>query len=242
MRFKIVAFSFLALAAFSAASDQGTTVTGHVAVTGAHSSRPVATREDYAKGVVVWLTPADGHAIRPEAPQQHFRLVQKDKQFTPHLLVVPAGSSIDFPNRDPFFHNVFSLFEGKRFDLGLYESGSSRAVRFDRPGVSYIFCNIHPQMSAVVIALDTPYFAISGPAGGVTIPAVPAGKYVLHIWDEAAGLDTLRGLSRPIEVAGAASDFGMLRVPVTGDSQLTHKNKYGQDYDAPDPMSSVYAR
>ena len=68
------------------------------------------------------------------------------------MLVVPVGSVVAFPNRDPFFHNVFSLFEGKRFDLGLYEAGSTRDVLFDKPGVSYIFCNIHAEMSAVVIA------------------------------------------------------------------------------------------
>src|SRR5246127_2367910 len=106
--------------------------------------------------------------------------------FTPHLLVVPMGSQVEFPNQDPFFHNVFSLFNGKRFDLGLYESGTSRAVRFDREGVSYIFCNIHPEMGAVVLALNTPYYAVSGAAGMVTIHNVPPGSYRLHLWSEAA--------------------------------------------------------
>ena len=77
------------------------------------------------------------------------------------MLVVPAGSLVEFPNRDPFFHNVFSLFEGKRFDLGLYEAGTTRTVRFDRPGISYIFCNIHPEMSAVIITVSTPLYAIA---------------------------------------------------------------------------------
>ena len=87
--------------------------------------------------------------------------MQKDKTFTPHLLVIPTGSTVDFPNLDPFFHNVFSEFNGKRFDLGLYESGSSRTVHFDHDGVSYIFCNIHPEMSAVIVTLSTPYFGVS---------------------------------------------------------------------------------
>ena len=76
--------------------------------------------------------------------------------FTPHILVVPVGSVVRFPNADPFFHNVFSLFDGKRFDLGLYEAGSTKEVTFSREGLSYIFCNIHPEMSAVVISLSTP--------------------------------------------------------------------------------------
>ena len=105
--------------------------------------------------MVVWLTPLkpDGRPAATGHPGP-FRLVQKDKMFTPHLLVVPTGTSVEFPNEDPFFHNVFSLFNGQRFDLGLYESGTSRAVRFDREGVSYIFCNIHPEMGAVVLALE----------------------------------------------------------------------------------------
>ena len=94
-------------------------------------------------GVVLWLT-AVGAPVVPPATG-HFRLAQKNKQFEPHLLVIPVGSTVDFPNLDPFFHNVFSLYKGKRFDLGLYEAGSSRSVHFDRPGVSFIFCNIHPR-------------------------------------------------------------------------------------------------
>jgi plastocyanin len=103
---------------------------------------------------VIWLEPVQ--AIAPSPPGK-FTLLQKNKTFTPHLLVVPVGSIVAFPNADPFFHNVFSLFDGKRFDLGLYEAGSTRSVVFSRVGVSYIFCNIHSEMSAVVIALDTPF-------------------------------------------------------------------------------------
>src|SRR5260370_32548605 len=102
--------------------------------------------------------------------------------FTAYLLVGPMGSQVEFPNEDPFFHNVFSLFNGKRFDLGLYESGTSRSVRFDREGVSYIFCNIHPEMGAIVLALNTPYYGISGENGVVALHNVPAGSYRLSVW------------------------------------------------------------
>src|SRR5256885_8877747 len=111
---------------------------------------------------------------------QRARLAQHNKSFEPHVVVVPVGSVVAFPNRDPWFHNVFSLFEGKRFDLGLYEAGTSRAVHFDRPGISYIFCNIHPQMSAVVVTLNTPYWTFSDRNGHVTIANVPVGRYALH--------------------------------------------------------------
>src|SRR5712671_2711819 len=127
---------------------------------------------------VIWLTAAAGTptdpprtAVDPSAPA---RLTQKNKSFEPHVLVVPAGAPVEFPNRDPFFHTVFSLFEGKRFDLGLYEAGSTRTVRFDRPGVCYIFCNIHSEMSAVVVAVNSPYFAVSSSSGEFEIPNVPA--------------------------------------------------------------------
>ena len=110
---------------------------------------------------VLWLQPLSGKPVVWPATGQHsYQLVQKGKMFSPHLLVIRVGSLVSFPNGDPFFHNVFSLFEGKRFDLGLYEAGSTREVRFSNPGISYIFCNIHPTMSAVVIALTTPWSAV----------------------------------------------------------------------------------
>src|SRR4051812_7325832 len=90
-------------------------------------------------GAVIWLTPLDGSAV-PAVPDHVFHLAQKNKHFDPHLLVIPQGAEVEFPNKDPFFHNVFSLYEGVRFDLGLYERGASKAVRFNRPGASYIFC------------------------------------------------------------------------------------------------------
>src|SRR3954469_8802584 len=126
---------------------QGITFTTRVEWTKPQSNRSAA-------GVVVWLVPAGDNADTRSLPgNTHARLVQKNKTFQPHVLVIPVGSVVEFPNRDPFLHNVFSLFEGKRFDLGLYEAGSTREVHFNKPGISYIFCNIHAQMSAVVIAL-----------------------------------------------------------------------------------------
>jgi plastocyanin len=133
------------------------------------------TESSKAENVVVWLSANDlGVPVR-RFPTVPLRLVQHHKSFEPHVLVVPVGAVVDFPNHDPFFHNVFSLFEGKRFDLGLYEAGTTRRVSFDRPGISYIFCNIHAEMSAVVIALETPYYGISNRKGEIVIPQVPLG-------------------------------------------------------------------
>ena len=132
-----------------------------------------------ASQAVIWLNPVGGAPSEPPRQQQVPKLIQKDKAFHPPLLVIPVGGKVEFPNHDPFFHNVFSLFEGKRFDLGLYESGTTRFVEFDKPGISYIFCNIHAQMSAVVIALNTPYYAVSDKGGEINIVNVLFGRYEL---------------------------------------------------------------
>lgn len=185
--------------------------------------------------VVVWLKPESRPVSRADLmrefkPTQPLRLVQRDKSFHPHILVVPAGAVVEFPNRDPFFHNVFSLFDGKRFDLGLYEAGSTRRVHFDRPGISYIFCNIHAQMSGVVIALDTPYYAISQRSGAFTIPAVPPGNYELQVWYEGSTPDVLKALSRRITIPESGISLAAIHV-LENTSLLPHKNKYGQEYD-----------
>jgi plastocyanin len=197
-----------------------------------------------ASNVVVWLTPlSNPHSGRPEAPAaSHWRLVQSGKQFEPHLLVVPVGAAVEFPNQDPFFHNVFSLFEGKRFDLGLYEAGSTRTVRFDKPGISYIFCNIHPQMSAIVIALSTPYYAVSGHNGAINIAGVPDGRYRVNFWYEGAPADELQHLAREVTVSGPNYSLGLIRLKESRLVQLSHKNKYGQDYDDPTPATPGYAQ
>jgi plastocyanin len=177
----------------------------------------------------------------PVAPM-HAVLTQKNKTFEPHLLVVTRGSTVDFPNHDPWFHNVFSLFNGKRFDLGLYEAGTSRTVHFDREGVSFIFCNIHPEMSAVVVVLGSPYFATTNKQGDFTIPDVPAGRYTLRVWNESAQPATLQALSREVQLSDSSHSLGTIRVQVTRASSIPHKNKYGQDYEPPSPNNPVYVQ
>ena len=193
---------------------------------------------------VVWLTSAPGSGVELDPPKpsegSNPRLVQKNKSFDPHVLVVPAGSMVEFPNHDPFFHNVFSLFEGKRFDLGLYEAGTTRMVRFDRAGISYIFCNIHPEMSGVVITMGTPLYALASADGQVTIPNVPYGRYLLHIWSEGMGPENEKPVTREITIGENAASLGVIRVPEANGQRIAHKNKYGRDYDAPTPDNSIY--
>jgi plastocyanin len=180
----------------------------------------------------VWFTPAKGEAPRPVA-DKIFRLTQKNKHFDPHLLVVPINSAVLFPNQDPFFHNVFSVYEGTRFDLGLYESGASREVRFTRPGPSYIFCNIHPEMSAVIMVMTTPYYATTDAEGNYSIENVPPGEYDLSVWYESAQADQLKQLQRRVTVSEGVTKLTPLNIAAAPSLAVNHKNKYGQDYEPP---------
>ncbi|MEO6803379.1 MAG: hypothetical protein ABI197_09080 [Granulicella sp.] len=168
-------------------------------------------------------------AQRAQQMRQRFRMVQKDKQFSPRLLVVPTGASVEFPNLDPFFHNVFSLFNGRRFDLGLFGAGSRHSVRFDREGVSYIFCNIHPEMGAVIISLETPFFSIANRAGQATIANVPAGEYTLNVWSEDVPPAELAAISQVVRVKGSSTVLPVIHFH-TMRLAAPHKNKFGEDY------------
>ena len=179
--------------------------------------------------VVVWLSSDSAKGTTP-SHQTAYRLVQKDKQFIPHLLVVPTGSTVEFPNEDPFFHNVFSLFNGKRFDLGLYESGTSRSVRFSREGMSYIFCNIHPEMGAIILALSTPYYGISAANGSVVIHNVPPGTYQLNAWSEIGQPIETTSMHKVVQVSNDAVHLGDIVLQPRDSSLENHKNKFGEDY------------
>ncbi|MFN7921829.1 MAG: hypothetical protein U0Q16_17140 [Bryobacteraceae bacterium] len=185
-----------------------------------------AAKKADSSGVVVSLHPLSG-AVRPAAARMQ-KILQKEKRFEPHVLAVSVGSSVAFPNLDPFFHNVFSMFDGKRFDLGLYEAGATRSTAFTKPGVCYIFCNIHAEMSAVVAVFDTPYFAVTKPNGAFTIPGVEPGRYRVEVWHERGKPEGF-----PLEVTVGAQNLalGEIRVHDTGQLNVQHKNKYGKDYD-----------
>lgn len=177
---------------------------------------------------VIWLDPLHDEFAPPVTPGS-FTLLQKNKMFTPHLLVVPVGSTVSFPNADPFFHNVFSLFDGRRFDLGLYEAGSTRSVVFSREGISYIFCNIHSEMSAVVISLATPFYGFADSQAIFHIKDVPDGDYELHVWIEGQKQSSLDHLTRRVHVTGDVADLGEIRSNTPAQKQ--HLNKFGQPYE-----------
>jgi hypothetical protein len=180
---------------------------------------------------VVWLEPAVGTRPLPFPLGRHYTLLQKNRTFVPHLQIVPVGAVVQFPNADPFFHNVFSLFDGKRFDLGLYEAGSSKSVTFSRVGVSYIFCDIHPEMSAVVVVLSTPLYAVADADDSFVIHEVPTGDYNMHLWVEGVPPPILAGLTRLVHLHEQRADLGTLSIPATPGGMGTHQDKFGNDYD-----------
>ena len=129
--------------------------------------------------------------VRPELPLppplEGIAIAQKDTMFRPPLVVVPKGTTIDFPNQDPEFHNVFSYSKPKRFDLGRYPKGESKPVTFDKPGVVKIYCEIHPWMRAVVVVVENPFHTVVGADGRFSLRDVPPGTYTLIAWNVDAG-------------------------------------------------------
>ncbi|MFZ1084080.1 MAG: hypothetical protein WAN35_03845 [Terracidiphilus sp.] len=226
----ILACGFLLLFMAAVRSDgQAVEVTLHVDFV---SNAPTRNAPVAQPVTVAWLTPQAANAAAAQPLPAHiFQMAQKNKMFDPHMLIVPVGSIVVFPNRDPFFHNVFSLFNGKRFDLGLYEAGSERRVRFDREGVSYVFCNIHPEMGAVILSLATPYYAVSR-EGAIIIPQVPPGRYLLNVWSESATLESLNAARREVTVQAATTSLGSVSLVAAPSPLAHHANKFGESYPA----------
>lgn len=180
---------------------------------------------------VLWLQPLGSTPALPFVPSGQYRLLQKNRTFIPHLLVIPVGSVVQFPNDDPFFHNVFSEFDGKVFNLGLYEAGSTKSVTFSRKGVSYIFCNIHPEMSAVVLTLTTPLYAVADSQNSFVLRNIPPGNYRMHLWIEGMPEPALEGLERDLHLTAGVSNLGDLKVAIPQIKAVRHSNMYGKDYD-----------
>jgi len=171
---------------------------------------------------VVWL---EGPRVTP--PVSSATVVMKGKAFVPRVVVVPVGGTVDFPNQDPIFHNVFSVSGENRFDLDLYKKPKSGAWTFRRPGLVRVYCNIHPQMSAYVLVRDNPFWARPSADGSFEIADVPAGAWVLKAWHERSG-----ETEQPVTVPQA----GAVDAPITLDAskwkRASHKNKFGKDYQA----------
>lgn len=170
---------------------------------------------------VLWLEAAH---LAP-APPIESRIVTEGKAFVPRILVIPAGSTVKFPNNDPFNHNVFSLSEQAAFDLGLYGRGEEKGIALDRPGVVRVYCNVHAQMSAVIVVRDNPFWARPGADGGFRFEGVPRGEYRLHVWHERAV-----ELVQAVTVGGTTPPPIVLSLDASRWRFVQHKDKTGRPY------------
>ena len=227
MIWRWVIFSSAALWLIAPRVAPAATVTGQVEITNSRDAA-VRKRRDYT-GVLLWLEPVDRPAPAPRPPKR-VQMIQKEKRFTPHVIAIPLGSTVDFPNFDPIFHNAFSNFSGQPFDIGLYPPGSTRSWIFKQPGIVRVFCNIHPTMSAVIGVFSTPWFAVTPVSGQFTMPDVPAGEYQLRIFHERAVPENLQALERRIRVPEGGLMLPLISISETGFVPAPHLNKYGQDY------------
>ena len=170
---------------------------------------------------VVWLTGANASVGEPSSSE----MATEGKQFVPHIRIVERGSSISYPNHDPFNHNVFSLSGERVFDLGLYGRGEAKAVEFETEGVVRVYCNVHAQMRGLVLVLGSSLFTQPGSDGSFTIGAVPPGEYVLHAWHERAAT-----VSQPLRVGGNAVSRVAVVLDARGFRIVQHKDKEGKSY------------
>jgi plastocyanin len=184
--------------------------------------------EDDPSNVAVWLEPLVGQP-RPDISER-LAINQRNKEFVPRVVIATPGQQIDFPNNDPFPHNIFSNSEVKRFDLGIYQPGESRGVTVAHPGIIPVYCNIHPEMEAFIVVVQTPYYAISNDRGEIQIKNVPPGHYRLKVWHERAKQKTLDALTRKVVVNSSGANLGNIKIDETGYQDAPHKNKLEKDY------------
>jgi plastocyanin len=212
----IVVFVALAILAGDARSKPSTgSVRGTVTVTAGGKAKP------NKKGVVVYLENVPG---TPPVPKDHAVIRQREKQFDPPLTIVVKGTTIDFPNEDKIFHNVFSVSRPARFDLGLYKSGTAKSVEMKRSGTVDVYCNIHPEMIAKVKVLENAYYTITGADGAFKIDNVPAGEYPVVAWLPSG--DEVKGTA--VVKAGETAEVKLTLSEVA--KKETHTRKDGTPY------------
>lgn len=191
-----------------------------------------------AAQAIVWIPDSTAKKQRPAeapAPAGGSRVASKGKRFDPRITAVPAGTTVEFPNLDRIFHNVFSLSPNAKFDLGLYRNGASRAMTFDTPGLVRVYCNIHPQMAAYLLVIDGTIWAQTGAEGNAVLARAPAGRVTVRAWDEKGGdyqgtVDVVAGKAVTLAIALDGSSF----------KDTPHTNKYGKKYPPPDDDANRY--
>lgn len=154
-----------------------------------------------------------GKSPAPVSPET-ITIEQRNSHFEPDLVVVPVGSTVQFPNSDPIFHNVFSLSSAHPFDLGFYPKGQSRSVKFEHAGVEQVYCHIHSNMYAAIVVTDSPWYGRPAPDGTVVLKGVPAGHYKAEAWHKIAGL-----YRADVDVPVSGSAQVHIQVPLTESKQ-----------------------
>lgn len=215
---RMVVLSVIGLAAPAQVGAQGgESVVGNVVILEKSGKRST----DLAHAVV-WL---EGRAARTARPVR--RDIQTGtKQFVPRVLAVPIGSTVGFPNHDPFNHNVFSITEGAAFDLGLYGRGETRLTEVREAGIVRVYCNVHPRMSAFLVVRDNAHFTQPGADGSWALDGVSAGEYTLRVWHERGGESSLVVTVPPGGLQGVA-----VQLDARGYAYKPHLNKFGKSYD-----------
>ncbi|HEY3169609.1 MAG TPA: carboxypeptidase regulatory-like domain-containing protein [Thermoanaerobaculia bacterium] len=197
------------------AAGSATSVSGRVVLVKAGSPRTDASNS------VVWIEgPRGGGGLAGV-----LKMTQESKRFTPRVLAVPRQGTVEFPNKDPVFHNVFSVSGANRFDLGLYRSGASKRHSFAGPGLVQVYCNIHPQMVGFLMVVDSDFAAVTDRDGAFRFEGVPAGSWTLKAWHE-EGTE----VSVPLTLPASGDAPLTLSIDTTAYRPVPHKNKYGKDY------------
>jgi plastocyanin len=198
------------------ASAQGT-VAGRISIT----EKPGEKTSDHGNAVI-YLEPK-GAAAKAAAGKAQMAI--NGRNFAPRVRVVTPGSTVDFPNQDPFTHNVFSTTEGSKFDLGSYGSGKGKSQEFKKTGAIPIYCNVHAKMTAYIVVVNTPWHTQAGNDGRWEIAKVPPGKYTLTVWHERATQSVT-----DIDVPAAGLAALETKLDASGFKELAHKDKNGKDY------------
>jgi plastocyanin len=204
------------IAAPSAGSAQGT-VAGRISI----QEKAGEKTADFAN-TVVYLEPRNGAARTTEAKAQ---MAINGRNFAPRVRVITVGSTVDYPNQDPFTHNVFSTTPGALFDLGAYGSGTSKSNQFRKPGAYPIYCNVHAKMTGYVVVVNTPWYTQSTNDGRWEVAKVPAGRYTLTVWHERA-----QPVISEIDIPVAGLATLETKLDASGYKEVAHKDKVGKDY------------